>query len=275
MNRRSLVPRPRRGAHGRGTRLEQTYATSSTPIHQPLPPLCTLYLAYSGFGPSHERSVKSSCSRNSVPLKVMSELVSCQLCSYFASNEEQLLRHVCQIHEHDPNFLIYCSTCSRSFTKLDSFKKHKSRSSECSYKEDQPSLTPPALSTAPDHNNGMSPTSNCDGGDSSSFVLAPRPQSTKWRAATFILGIKEKHLISQAAVDTVLLSTTSLVNGLLQDVVTGLREELPEGGKEVLDKKIREGSFDLQPFRGLETAYLQGKYFRECFELVVSKLLVS
>lgn len=84
----------------------------------------------------------------------------------------------------------------------------------------------------------MSPTSNCDGGDSSSFILAPRSPSTKWRAATFILEIKEKHLISQAAVDTVLLSTTSLVNGLLQDLVTGLREELPEGGKEVLDKKI-------------------------------------
>jgi len=28
----------------------------------------------------------------------------------------ELLRHVCQIHEQDPNFLIYCNTCSRSFT---------------------------------------------------------------------------------------------------------------------------------------------------------------
>ena len=64
------------------------------------------------------------------------------------------------------------------------------------------------------------------------------------------------------------------MNGLLQDVVTGLQEELPEGGKEVLDKKIQEGSFDLEPCRGLETAYLQSKYFRGCFQLVVSKLLV-
>ena len=149
----------------------------------------------------------------------MSELVSCQLCSYFASKEKQLLRHIRQIREHDPNFLIYCSTCSRSFTKLDSFWKHKSHSSVCTYKEDQPSLTPEALSQmpsiAPGHNDGMSPTSNCDGRDSSSFVLAPRPPSTKWRAATFILGIKEKHLLFQAAVNTVLSSAMSLVNGLL------------------------------------------------------------
>ena len=202
-------------------------------------------------------------------LKAMSELLSCPMCSYFASHEEQLLRHVCGIHEHDPNFLIYCSTCSRSFTKLDSFRKHKLRSSECSGKGDQPSLTPQSP-IVPDPTDDMSPTSNYDGGESSSIVPAPRRPSSKWRAATFILGIKEKHLLSQAAVDTLLSSTTSLVNGLLQDVLTGLREELPEGGKEVLDQKIREGSFDLQPFSGLETAYLQNKYFRECFELVVS-----
>lgn len=72
---------------------------------------------------------KSCCSRL---LKAMSELLNCPMCSYIASHEKQLLRHVCQIHEHDPNFLIYCSKCSRSFTKLESFQKHKLRSSQCS-----------------------------------------------------------------------------------------------------------------------------------------------
>ena len=129
----------------------------------------------------------------------MSELVSCPMCSYFASRE-QPLRHVCRIHEHDPNFLIYYSTCSRSFTKLDSFRKHKLRSSECSSKGDQPSLTPQSRIVL-DPTDDMSPTSNYDGGESSSIVLAPRRPSSKWRAATFILEIKEKHL-SQAAVDT-------------------------------------------------------------------------
>lgn len=198
----------------------------------------------------------------------MSELLSCQMCSYFALHEQQLMRHVCHIHEQDPNFLIYCSTCSRSFTKLDSFRKHKLRSNECSC---EGHLTPQSLSqmpVVPNPNDDMPPT-DCE--ENSSFVLAPRRPSTKWRAATFILGIKEKHNLSQAAVDTMLSSTTSLVNGLLHDVLAGLREELPEGGKEVLDKKMQEGSFDLQPFNGLETAYLQNKYFREYFKLVVSK----
>ena len=48
------------------------------------------------------------------------------------------------------------------------------------------------------------------------------------------MEIKEKHL-SQAAVATVISSTMSLVNGLLQGVLAELREELPEAARKVLD----------------------------------------
>ena len=185
----------------------------------------------------------------------MSKLLNCPMCSYIASHEEQLLRHVCQIHKHDPNFLIYCSKCSRSFTKLESFRKHKLRSSQCS------NVTFEKTPTSPGPSNDMS-TTNYDSEES----LA------KWRAATYIMEIKEKHLLSQAAVDAVISSTTSLVNGLLQGVLAELREELPEEARKVVDQKAQEGSFDLQPFSGLETAYLQNKYFRECFKLAVSSI---
>ena len=57
----------------------------------------------------------------------------------------------------------------------------------------------------------------------------------KWRAAMYIMEIKEKHPLSQAAVDAVISSTTSLVNGLLQGVLAELREELPEEARKVLD----------------------------------------
>ena len=71
-------------------------------------------------------------------------------------------------------------------------------------------------------------TTNYDSEESLASSVVPRSLSTKWRAATYIMEIKEKHLLSQAAVDTVISSTTSLVNGLLQGVLTELREELPE-----------------------------------------------
>lgn len=200
----------------------------------------------------------------------MSELLSCQMCSYFGSHDE-LLRHVCQIHEHDPNFLIYCSTCSRSFTKLDSFRKHKSRSTKCSSQSDlsHSSLTPQIPTPGPS-NDETAPTLDYEGAERSDSHPALRRPSTKWRAASFILGIKEKHLLTQAAIDTVLTSTTSLVDGLLQDFVAELRENLSEEAKAVLDEKVQ-GC--LQPFSGLETAYLQKKYFRESFNLLVSILV--
>ena len=195
----------------------------------------------------------------------MSKLLNCPMCSYIASHEEQLLRHVCQIHKHDPNFLIYCSKCSRSFTKLELFRKHKLRSSQCS------NVTFAKTPTSPGPSDDMSAT-NYDSEESLASSVVPRGLSMKWRAATYIMEIKEKHLLSQAAVDTVISSTTSLVNGLLQGALAELREELPEDAKKVLDQKAQEGSFDLQPFSGLETAYLQNKYFRECFKLVVSSI---
>lgn len=35
-----------------------------------------------------------------------------------------LASHVCKIHRYDPNFLIYCSSCLRSFKVWDTYKKH-------------------------------------------------------------------------------------------------------------------------------------------------------
>lgn len=115
--------------------------------------------------------------RRSGLLKAMSEL-NCPMCSYIASHEKQLLRHVCQIHEHDPNFLIYCSKCSRSFAKLELFRKHKLRSSQCS------KATFRTTPTSPGPSNDMS-TTNYDMEESLASSVVPRGLSTKWQAATY------------------------------------------------------------------------------------------
>ena len=48
----------------------------------------------------------------------------CSMCSFSATNNATLISHVCKIHRHDPNFLIYCSRCLRSFRVWDTYKKH-------------------------------------------------------------------------------------------------------------------------------------------------------
>ena len=46
------------------------------------------------------------------------------MCSFCAADNGTLVSHVCKIHRHDPNFLIYCSRCLRSFRVWDTYKKH-------------------------------------------------------------------------------------------------------------------------------------------------------
>ena len=46
------------------------------------------------------------------------------MCSFYAKNKDALVSHVCKIHRYDPNFLIYCSQCLRSFRVWTTYKKH-------------------------------------------------------------------------------------------------------------------------------------------------------
>ena len=102
---------------------------SANPTHQSPSPSPTHQSAPSS--PIHQFPSSSPTNQSSSRAPAMSELLSCPMCSYVTAREEQLLRHVFQIHEHDPKFQVYCSACGRSFTKLESLRKHKYRSSGC------------------------------------------------------------------------------------------------------------------------------------------------
>ena len=182
------------------------------------------------------------------------------MCAYCTPRREELVQHVCRVHEHEAKFLVYCGQCSRSFTKLASFKKHMQRSSECrafnqaamneAASSSSETILPPAAEDA-----DMQDLGSVDIPEPGQEDLAP-PQM-KWRAAAFLLNIKERHLLSQAAVDTMVSSSTSLVGGILDDVLAELRGALPNEALPVLEKKVEEGLFSLKPFEGLEMAYFQ------------------
>ena len=53
----------------------------------------------------------------------LSQLESCTVCSYCTIKPN----HVYTIHRHEPNFIIYCSCCMRSYKKLSVYRKHVSR----------------------------------------------------------------------------------------------------------------------------------------------------
>ena len=190
------------------------------------------------------------------------ELKCCPMCSYGTYQEP----HVCSIHRYDPNFIVYCTSCLRSFTKWDSFRKHMYRGCK-------------GIEPTPGNKETVSqveifehmPEMTDGGGDLLSKEVVPTDVPLKWHAATFILSIREHHLLPQVAVDTVVSSTTSLMSNVLGDILHDLRESLPIEAVETLDRKAEDGLFNASHlFEGLSTPYLQKKFFKEHCHLVVS-----
>ena len=91
---------------------------------------------------------------------------------------------------------------------------------------------------------------------------------TQRSAALFLLTMKEKHCLTQVALDFAVQQVREMVGYIIDDVKSNLREKL-----EGVDIDIT-GCFDAtDPFVGLSTEYLQHKFYVQHFGLVVSQLL--
>ena len=147
----------------------------------------------------------------------------CSMCTYCTTSEKELVDHVCKIHRYHPNFQVYCASCLRSYSNWNSFKKHLSRG--CS------------LQVHRDHSEGSvdtSPTSHdfdpSSPGDPEELLCSNSlaTPSQQWHEAAYLLYIKEKHVITQAAIDTILPHTNQLFSSLLGSVSRELKTKLPK-----------------------------------------------
>ena len=90
-------------------------------------------------------------------------------------------------------------------------------------------------------------------------------------SALFLLKLKEKRHLTQAAIDDVVEGSHLLFSQTAQRIRAGINEELAQKGVEMDVTPVFENLVD--PFNGLETQYLQEKYFIEKFGLIVSNLV--
>lgn len=79
--------------------------------------------------------------------------------------------------------------------------------------------------------------------------------------------MKEQHVVSQAAIDHVLSSTTTLVSSLLDSILSEFRSLEPEEVVAMVEQRVTDVK---SMFSGLSTSYQQQKYFSEHFNLVVT-----
>ena len=192
-------------------------------------------------------------------------MYSCNMCSFNARSINSLTSHVCRAHKTDSMFHVYCKSCLRSYTKWDSYRKHVQRGCNAIPIEDSVhqlaptnypltyedeldfSMEPELLTTAKDYN-----------------------VEDDWHEAVYILNIKEKYLLSQVAVDQVLSCTKQLVSDILAGVVNNIRgSDVSSSIMNVIENEIFHINSSL--FKRVSTASLQKNYFKEYFNLVVSK----
>lgn len=89
-----------------------------------------------------------------------------------------------------------------------------------------------------------------------------------WHAAKFILSIKERHTLTQSAVNCVVSSTTSLMSSINLGIVNELKmnHEVPDNVMQLLESKFN-GIESI--FSHVSTAYQQRRYFKEEFNKIV------
>ena len=72
-------------------------------------------------------NIADELSMSTVRLVPNAMVFACPMCLFYATDDATLISHVCKIHRHDPNFLVYCSRCLRSFRVWDTYRKHRYR----------------------------------------------------------------------------------------------------------------------------------------------------
>ena len=202
----------------------------------------------------------------------------CSLCpaertEHLSLNLTSFLKHVKLFHAHQPGFKITCgiSDCQRSYTNFRTLQDHVSALQR--YQLNPSNIVPSScteldddISSEDERNDSSEPT--CVQSHSSVRDLMQKS------AALFIMGLKEKHKLSQAAVQSIISGATSLHQLQLDMVLEQVKLKLTEAGVAVssvpgLGGIFREDGENGLPSSGLETQHQQLKYYSTNFGLIV------
>lgn len=80
--------------------------------------------------------------------------------------------------------------------------------------------------------------------------------------AMLLLTLKERHRLTQSALDFCV--------GQIKGVVVDILDQVKASVKDLIGDTDIDECFDIDPFKGLDTEYLQTKFYREHFSYIVS-----
>ena len=210
----------------------------------------------------------------------------CSYCSYCCTRYRSYMRHVFESHSSIINFEFTCgiNNCIRKFQNYNSLKSHITGNH---YGEDPDASLPesPAESNSlPSGSveNDVS-TSEFDGED----IFVPEqlqmctvqsqsviPANQQKSSALYLLTLKEKYKLTQTAIDFIVGHTKVANDNVIDDLHQSIAREpinISDDDKSRISSVFHNAN---NPFNGLETQYLQSKYFEENFDFVVSEAII-
>ena len=184
-----------------------------------------------------------------------SRMFVCQISNTFGGNSfSSVLRHIGEIHRHDPNLSVRCGIhrCPQTYVKYESFRSHVYRKHRDVLHRASAAhtITDPNIGT-PDH------TQEEESMDLSYYDEGTLPQYDRaHQGAKFLLKIREQYRMPQSTLDKVVAD--------FKGMWTASQEFMKDQLQKKLENKLCESdveeiitSFDLSfPLQGLETEYL-------------------
>ena len=186
-------------------------------------------------------------------------------CSFCDFQGFDIIRHAVQQHSCHPCFFLTCDICGGTWKRYDAFRKHVSRK--------HPNSTP-ASAELPNYQDASA--------DDTFGYQVPLPDSTDKcevlekqlveQSAAYILKLKSVHGVSQTCISDIIQQT----NEIVKTATAFTREKLLAEAQQLDDVKesLEQTGInwscvgDVQAFHGIETEWLQNKYFAEKFSLL-------
>lgn len=188
------------------------------------------------------------------------------------------MTHTFQAHSSAPNFVFKCGIngCIQTFRKFSAISSHIRRrhqgfdpESACS----NASSLPPERDVDPDPSvSGETEDVVSEYHELSSETEQPEHLIMQKACASLLLTLKEKHKLSQSALDF----SIGQVREVISCVATNIKKRVDSAALEFSESNgIQPPDFSdcfqvIDPFDGLHSEYMQQKFYKEHFNLLVS-----
>ena len=216
----------------------------------------------------------------------------CSLCRSYFRDVPTWFSHIRLVHGNDPDFSMQCGIdgCSKVFKTFSGLNTHVYRHHRDIICKD-PVNVPPNIDTVasetPDNDGNCAnhhPNIGDDVDESRAHVmetsmeahiaqlLAEDEEEQKKAAALFLLEMREKFSISQVAINGIVTGCEKLFHHVKERIEAGVMHHLSNSGVDTeMLPDVKAFFNDLQsPFIGLGSDFLQHKYYRDQFGLIVS-----